>query len=200
MATGSVMWTNRFLCGPALAASFFVAGCAPLDKLTAPSLSGTPATSSLVVVVCEATMLGVFDLRTRQKVEFGILTGKGGYGRFVGHAVSNLIVFSDIPPGEYYLSGVRTTWATGNATAQTNSYVVPESKAPSLVVRTKLGEPSFLGVVAVEEVRKLHERGVNFTVKPSKEAEIETWERFVQIYSGHPWADIAQQRLSELKR
>jgi hypothetical protein len=181
-----------------LAASFFVGGCASVDKLLAPSLNGTPATSSLVVVVCEATMLGVFDLRTRQKVEFGVLVGKGGYGRFVGHAISNLIVFSDVPPGEYNLTGVRTTWVAGNV-SYAHSYVVPESQASSFVVKTKLGEPAFLGVVAVEEVRKLHEQGVNFTLKSSKEAEAEAWEKFVQLYSGHPWAGVAQKRISELR-
>jgi hypothetical protein len=62
-----------------------------------------------------------------------------------------------------------------------------------------LGEPAFLGVVAVEEVRKLHELGVIFTVKSSKEAEVEAWEKFVQLYSGHPWAAAAQKRISELK-
>ena len=143
-------------------------------------------------------MLGVFDLRTRQKVEFGVLVGKGGYGRFVGYAISNLIVFSDVPPGEYSLTGLRTTWMAGN-TAYAHSYQVPENQASSFVVKTKLGEPRFLGVVAVEEVRKLHERGVNFTVKQSQQAEIEAWEKFVQLYSGHSWASAAQNRISELK-
>jgi len=191
------MSASRLLCRSALAASFFLGGCATADKVFAPPLSGTPATSSLVLVVCDASMLGVFDLRTRQNVQFGVLVGTGGYGRFVGYAVSNLIVFSNIPPGEYSLTGIRATWAAGNA-VHTHSYLVPESQASSFVVKTKLGEPKFLGVVAVQEVRKLHEQGVKFTVTSSKEAEAQAWARFVQMYSGHSWASAAQKRLSEL--
>lgn len=193
------MSANGFLRRCALAAVLAAAGCSSIDKLVAPTLSGTPATSSLVVVVCEVTMLGVFDLRTNQKVEFALLTGTGGRGRFVGQPISNLIIFSDVPPGEYSLTGVRAIWMTGNNTSQTNSYPVPEGEASRFVVRTRLGEPAFLGVVAIQEVRKLNERGVKFTLTPSKEAEIQALEKFAELYGEHPWAAAARKRVSELK-
>jgi len=133
-----MMSPGKLACGSVLAASCLTGGCAPVDKLFAPSLSGTPATSSLVVVVCEATMLGVFDLRTRQKVEFGVLVGKGGYGRFVGRAVSNLMVFSDVPAGEWSLTGVQTTWVAGN-TSYTHSYHTAATLGPA---QRRSGSPS----------------------------------------------------------
>lgn len=189
------MTINKYLSLLILIFIVVLSSCATIDKFLSPSLSGTPATSSLVVVKCEATVHGAFDIVTNQTVNGGVLLSTDGSKRIEGDAVSGLIIFSDVPPGEYNLARVRTTWRAGNSAYQ-NTYNVSPDQAVELIVNTKLGESKFLGIVTLVDVRGTSERGVNFSLLPSKKAEAETWEKFIQIYSDHPWANEVRKLMS----
>ena len=114
-----------------------LSSCAALDKLTAPSLIGTPTTSSLVVVKVDATVHGVFGIVTSQQIQGGVLLSTDGSKRFDGSAVADLIIFSDVPPGEYNLARIQTTWNAGTM-VYTNTYNVPPEAVLSFIITTKV--------------------------------------------------------------
>ncbi|MEK6726572.1 MAG: hypothetical protein AABY54_08515 [Deltaproteobacteria bacterium] len=177
---------------------FLLGSCAVIDKINAPTLEGAPATSALVVVNCEAVMHGMLGLKTPQQVTGGTLRDADGFNPIRGRTVSGLIIFSNVPPGRYYLAKIETTWQAGNTTWQ-HTYEVPPEKIPSLTVSTTLGEPTFLGVVTVEEIRKPSERGVTFRHNPSKDAELGAWRKFLQLYEGSVWENMIKKRIAELQ-
>ena len=175
-----------------------LSGCATLDRINAPTLSGVPTTSALVVVDCEAVMHGMLDLKTPQQVVGGELRDSDGFNPIAGRAISGLIIFSDVPPGGYYLARVNTVWQAGTTTNR-HTYVIPPEKVRNLTVSTKVGDPRFLGTVTVEEIRKPSEWGVNIDLKPSKEAELKAWQKFLQIYKDSLWDKAIRQRITEIE-
>ena len=191
------MTTNRFLTWLVFVATSILSGCAAIDKLTAPTLSGTPANSALVVVKVEASMHGVLGITTSQEVIGGVLLRTDGSRRIDGQAVAGLIIFSDLPPGDYNLARVETNWRAGNM-MYTHRYNVPPQSVSNFIVSVKLGEPRFIGLVTVEEMRRTDERGVRFALKPWKTIERDAWETFLQLYQGSPWIGPVQKRHSEL--
>ena len=191
------MIANSFLTRLVFVVASFLSGCAAIDKLTAPKLGGTPANSALIVVKVEASMHGVLGITTSQEVIGGVLLRTDGSRRFDGQAVAGLIIFSDVPPGEYNLARVDTNWRAGNM-MYTHRYNVPPHGVSNFIVSVKVSEPQFLGLVTVEEVRRTDDRGVRFALKPSKTAERDTWETFMQLYQGSPWTGAVQKRQSEL--
>jgi len=193
------MLANRLVKQLFLSITVLLSGCAMLDKLSAPSLNGDPTSSALVVVKTDAIMHGVFDIITSQDVLSGVLLSTDGSRRVNGSAVAGLIIFSDVPSGEYNLARVQTNWIVGNMRWQ-HTYNVPPAMALNFIINTKIGEPQYLGVVTVEEMRKTDQRNVIFDLKQSKEAEISAWEKFSDLYQGSPWALKVQQKLTELRR
>ncbi|MDH4216729.1 MAG: hypothetical protein OEV23_07555 [Gallionella sp.] len=193
------MFANKLASRICIAVTVLLGGCATLDKINAPSLSGSPTTSALVVVKSEAVMHGMLGLKTPQQVEGGVLLSTDGSKRVEGRAVAGLIIFSDVAPGEYNLAIIQTTWRAGNMVWQ-HTYNVPPEKALNFVISVKVGEPKYLGVVTIEEIRKTTERGVIFELKPSKEGEDTAWEKFTQLYQGSPWASEVQKRMAEPKQ
>jgi uncharacterized protein YceK len=191
------MIANNLLLRSFLVVIAFLSGCAAIDKLSAPTIGGTPGSSALIVVKCEATMHGVLGITTSQEVVGGVLLRTDGSGRIDGQAVAGLIIFSGVPPGDYNLARVETNWRAGNM-IYTHRYNVPPQSVSRFIVSVKIGEPRFLGVVTVEESRNTDDRGVVFALKPSKSAERDAWQKFIQLYQGSPWIGAAQQRLSEL--
>lgn len=182
-----------------IVAVLVLSSCAALDKLTAPSLIGTPATSSLVVVKVDATVHGILGIVTDQQIQGGVLLSTDGSKRFDGSSVTDLIIFSNVPPGEYNLARIQTTWNAGTM-VYTNTYNVPPEAVLNFVLTTKLGEPRFLGLVKLQDVRNTKEMKQVFSLEPSKEAELATWRKFVQVYEGSPWVEAVQKRLSELEK
>lgn len=193
------MLANKLVQRILLSTTVLLSGCATLDKLNAPSLNGGPTTSALVVVKTEAIMHGIFDIKTPQQIESGVLLSTEGSRWVDGRAVAGLIIFSDVPPGEYNLARVQTTWHAGTMISQ-HTYNVPPLKALNFIINVKVGEPKYLGVVTVEEMRKTDQRGVIFDLKQSKESEVAAWEKFSELYQGSPWAIEVQKRLTELRR
>ena len=191
------MIANNLLVRLVLVVASFLSGCAAIDKLTAPTLSGTPTNSALIVISCEAKMHGVLGITTSQEVVGGVLMRTDGSKRIDGQAVAGLIIFSDVPPGDYNLARVETTWRAGNMTS-THRYNVPPQSVSNFIVTVKVGELRFLGVVTVEESRRTEDRGVVFALKPSNSAERDAWEKFTQMYQGSPWTGAVQKRRSEL--
>lgn len=182
-----------------LLTTIFFGGCAFMDKLRAPSLNGSPATSSVVVVECEAIMSGAFGITTSQQIKGGILLRTDGSQLINGQAVGNFIIFSNVPPGEYGLARIQTTWQAGTLVNH-YTYNVPPDKVLNYIFSAKVGEPKYMGIVTVEDVRTLSERGINFGIRENKDTEFAAWEKFNQIYEGSPWVFEVQKRLSELKR
>ena len=182
-----------------LAISLFLSGCAIIDKISAPSLKGDSSTSSVVVVKCEATWRGVLGIKESQQVVSGVLLSTDGTRRVNGQGVADLIIFSDVSPGEYNLARVQTTRQVGNMIWQ-QTYNIPGENVLDYVFSVKAGEPKYIGVVTVEEIQKFTERRVIFGLKPSKEAETAAWEKFTNLYQGSSWANEVQKRISELKR
>ena len=193
------MHINKLAAGIFLPVVVLLSGCVALQKLSAPSLSGSPDSSALVIVEAEAIMYGMLGIKSSQQVEGGVLLSIDGSKRIDGGAVAGLIIFSNVPAGEYNLARVQTTWNAGNMTWQ-HTYNVPPDKALSFVISVRVGEPKYLGIVTVEEVRKTDQRGVIFDLKQSKESEISAWEKFIELYQGSSWSADAQKRLAEVRR
>jgi hypothetical protein len=143
-------------------------------------------------------MHGIFDIKTPQQIESGVLLSTDGSRGVDGHAVAGLIIFSGVPPGEYNLARVQTTWQSGTYINQ-HTYNVPPREAVNFIINVKVGEPKYLGVVTVEEIRKTDQRSVIFDLKQSKESEVAAWEKFSELYQGSPWASEVQKRLTELR-
>ncbi len=201
------MFVNKLAARIGLSVTFFLGGCAAIDKANAPLLSGSPATSALIVVKSEAFIVnkseaviqGLFDLKTSQQIESGVLLSPDGSVRVEGRAVAGLIIFSNVAPGEYNLAIVQTSSRSGTTTWQHNYYIPPEH-ASNFVISVTAGEAKFLGIVTIEDVRSTSERGVIFALNPSKKAEASAWEKFTQLYPGSAWASEVQKLKAELKR
>jgi hypothetical protein len=144
-------------------------------------------------------MRGMLGITTSQQVVGGVLLKTDGTRRFDGQAVSGLIIFSNIPPGEYNLARVVTNWRAGNMINR-HTYNVPPQSALDFIMSVRIGEPRFLGLVTVEEMRTTDERGVRFGLKPGQVAEREAWDTFMQLYEGSPWIGAVRKRQSELGR
>jgi hypothetical protein len=195
-----------------------LAGCAGTGERNASSLRATPATSSLVVVECEAVTRVLFNIVRRKEVRGGMLLSADGFTRVEGRAVSNLIVFSDVPPGEYSLARIDTTWQPAPLCSGhpikcspgkvfSHRYEIPADQLRRFAVNARLGEPKFLGAIVLEgdhvpadQLTSITEEGVKMAFSTSNEAEVRAWKQFVQIYDGHPWAVEAQKRLTKLRQ
>jgi hypothetical protein len=175
-----------------------LSGCTAIDRINAPTLSGNPATSALVVVDCEAVMHGMFGVKSPQQVVQGQLLDSDGFNPIEGRAISGLMIFPRVPPGRYYLARVNTVWQAGTISNE-HTYVIPPEKVPILTVNTKAGEPRFLGIVTVEEIRNRRERGINVGLRPGKEAELKAWQRVLRIYQDSPWDKSIRQRIAEIE-
>ena len=182
-----------------LVISVFLNGCAVIDKIKAPSAGVSPATSSFVVVKAEVIVRGAIGITTSQQLQGGVLLRTDGSNRIDGRAAAGLIIFPDVPPGEYSLTQIQTTWQQGNI-VRSNTYDVPADKVLNYVFDAKLGEPKYLGVVTIEDVRKPGERGINYGINDDKQEEIAAWEKISQIDQGSLWVNEVQKRLSELRQ
>ena len=182
-----------------LVISVFLNGCAVIDKIKAPSAGVSPATSSFVVVKAEVIVRGAIGITTSQQLQGGVLLRTDGSNRIDGRAAAGLIIFPDVPPGEYSLARIQTTWQQGS-TVRSNTYDVPQDKVLNYVFDAKLGEPEYLGVVTIEDVRKSSERKISYGINNDKQEEIAAWEKINQIYQGSLWVNEVQKRLSELRR
>lgn len=182
-----------------LAISIFLNGCAVLDKIEAPSIGSGPATSSFVVVKAEVIVRGAFDITTSQQLQGGVLLRTDGSNRIDGRAAADLIIFPDLPPGEYSLTRIQTTWQQGSI-VRSNTYDVPPDKVLNYVFNVKLGEPKYLGVVTIEDARNPNVRGISYGIDNNKNEEIAAWEKISQIYQGSEWVNEVQKRLSELRQ
>lgn len=171
-------------------------GCAAVDKLRAPTLLGTPADSALVVVKVEASMHGMLGVTSSQGVNGGVLLRTDGSRRIDGRAVSGLIIFSNVPPGEYNLAGVETQWQAGTYTYW-HKYAVPPESVRDFVFSVNIGEPRFVGPVAVQEFRQSDNRGVRFSLKASKEAERDAWAKVIELYPSSAWTGPVQRKQAE---
>ena len=188
--------------GAVILVSLFLSGCASVDRITAPSLKGDPSTSSVVVVKCESSWRGMLGFKESQNVVSGaILSIRGPKQVNIvnGRGVANLLIFSDVTPGEYNLGRVETTRHVANQGTWHESYNIPGEDARNYVFTVKTGEPKYLGVVTVEETQKL-KRSVVFGLQQSKEAEIAAWEKFNSLYAESAWANAVRKRISELKQ
>lgn len=198
---------------------FFSVGCASTFKPNAPPLSATPVTSSLVVIGVESTVPVGFNIQRQKGLHGGMLLSTDGFMRVTGHVVSNLLIFLDLPAGEYRLARIVTTWqpvplvcsgqpmVCAPGTVYSHTYDMPADGLQGFAVSAILGEPKFLGVVMLEsrpvqanQLTSIPDRDVKIAIKQSKEAEVQAWDTFVRIYDGHPWANEVQKRLSELKQ
>jgi uncharacterized protein YceK len=188
-----------------LAVSPFLNGCSTVNKITAPSLKGDPSASSVVVVKCESSWRGVLPMKTPQQPMQGILLSTDGKTSLAGHGMADLarrndlIIFSDVPPGEYHLAMVQVSRQVQNQGTWVETYNIPGEDVTKYVFTAKTGEPKYLGVVTIDETQKL-KRSVVFGLKPGKEAEIAAWEKFLSLYPGSSWANAAQKQISELKQ
>lgn len=144
-------------------------------------------------------MHGAFDIITSQNVQRGALLRNDRSSIIYGKVVGGLIIFSDVPPGEYNLALIEATWQQGTLVKH-HIYNVPPEKIINYTFSVKVGEPKYLGIVTVEDVRKFSERGINFGIKENKKAEISAWEKFNQMYDGSPWVSKVKKRLSDLKQ
>lgn len=190
--------TNNFVRRLVIVVALFLSGCAAVDKLNAPHLSGTPASSALVVAKVEASMHGMLGITSSQEVIGGVLLSTDGSRRIDGRAIAGLIIFADVPPGEYNLARVETNWRAGNF-INTHRYDVPPESALDFIMSVKLGEPRFLGLITVEEFRTTGQRGVRFALKPSNAAELDAWAKFVELYQGSPWIGAVEKRRSDIR-
>ena len=170
--------------------------CTTIERFNAPALEGTPATSALVVVRVEATNRGINDSKSLQVVVGGTLQRIDDATRIEGRAAAGYIVFSGVAPGEYRLINVLTIWNNGTYVIN-HRYPVPldSSRAYDLTLRS--GEPCYLGVVAIEDVTTLSERGVYFDLKDVANGEMRAWSWFAGIYAASPWAEVARRGPSE---
>jgi hypothetical protein len=188
-----------------LAVSLSLHGCTAVNKITAPSLRGDPSASSVVVVKCESSWQGLMPMKTPQQPMLGILVSTDGKLSVEGYGMvdlarkNNLIIFSGVVPGEYNLAMVQVSRQVQNQGTWLETYNIPGEDSVKYVFTAKAGEPKYLGVVTIDETQKL-KRSVVFGLKPGKEAEIGAWEKFISLYSGSPWANAAQKRISELKQ
>lgn len=181
--------------------SLFLSGCATVDKITAPSLKGDPSTSSVVVVKCKSSWQGVLGIKESQDAVSGVIlsvVSPQEVKQVNGRAAANLIIFSDVPPGEYNLASVATIRHTSNGGKWRQVYNVPGDDATKYVFTVKAGEPKYLGVVTIEETQTL-KRSVAFGLKESSGAEKEAWEKFSSLYPQSAWTSAVQKRISELK-
>ena len=187
------------------AVSLLSNGCTTVNKITAPSLKGDPSASSVVVVKCESSWRGVLPMKTPQQPMRGILLSTDGKKSLAGHGMADLarrndlIIFSDVPPGEYHLAMVQVSRQMQNQGTWVETYNIPGEDVAKYVFSAKAGEPKYLGVVTIDETQKL-KRSVVFGLKPGTEAEIAAWEKFVSLYPGSAWTDTVQKRISELKQ
>ena len=164
--------------------------CTTIDRLNAPTLAGAPASSALVLVRVEATMFDVRGETTRQTVVGGTLQSIGDGALFHSTGAAGYVVFSDLPPGAYRLWLLRTTWLDG-PTATERLYTVPQDSSRAYDLELRVGEPCFLGVVAVHHVQTLSVRSIEFELRDRAKAEPEAWKWFARVYASSPWAALA---------
>lgn len=211
------MFRSSLLSSVLIAIVVAVGGCAGTDRRSAPPLDGAQGNSALVVVEFEGTVRVGLGIARNRKVDGGMLLSADGFARVEGRAVSNLIVFSDVPPGEYRLARIDTTFQPVEQVCSgqpmvcrpgviySRRFEIPADRLREYAVIASLGVPKFLGAIAVEEryvpenlVTSISSRAVNVALSRSKEAEARVWTRFAQIFDGHPWAAEARKRIAEL--
>ncbi len=184
------------------ATSLLFPGCATLDKIKAPSLKGDPSEFSVVVVKCESIWKGVLGIKTPQRPVSGVILSMVDSQlefQLHGGGVADLIIFPDVPPGEYSLAAIEMARDVYNQPTAFEWYNMPGEDAGDYAFTVRAGELNYLGVVTVEVTQK-SKRQVDFGLRPGMEAEIAAWEKFIDLYPGSSWANAAQKRISELKQ
>lgn len=170
--------------------------CTTIERFAAPPLEGAPATSALALVRVEASVRGINDSKSGQVLKGGTLQRVDDGRRFDGKAVADYIVFSGLAPGEYRLATILTVWNNGTYVIN-HMYTPPEDSTRAYELTLRAGEPCYLGVVAVEDVTTLSERGIVFELKDPPNAEMKAWNWFAGVYSSSPWAEVARRGPSE---
>src|SRR6266852_246623 len=87
--------------------------CTTMDRLGAPPLEGTPATSALALVRVDASVRGFNGSRSLQVVTGGTLERIDDGRRFDGKAIAGYIVFPGLAPGDYRFVTILTVWNNG---------------------------------------------------------------------------------------
>jgi hypothetical protein len=172
-------------------------GCSSIEKMNAPLLLGSPVDSALVIVKVDALMHGSFGITSSQEIKGGILLRTDGSKRIDAKAVSGLIIFSNVPPGEYNLAGVEAQWQAGT-TSYVHKYAVPPESVGKFVFSVKIGEPRFVGLITINEYRQGGRRNFEFLLHPSKEIERTTWEKFTELYPKSDWNNFVLKKINDL--
>src|SRR5258706_4020659 len=160
--------------------------CTTMDRLNAPPLAGTPATSALALVRVDASLRGFRDTTSLQGVTGGTLERIDDGRRFDGKAVAGYVVFSDLPPGPYRLTTLTTTW--NNLTYVVDHlYTLPQDATRVYDVELRAGEACFIGAIAIEDVQTPGQRGINVELRDRAKAEGLAWPWFARVYASSPW-------------
>ncbi len=196
-----------------------------------PKIEGEPDKSGLLLVDCGIgnssgssfveRLLGLDD----PKISKGFLEGEDGQ-IIEGKGLKNLIIFSNLKPGNYKLTRIETEKEQKDESSVIGksffyyNYKIPESFSKNVNAVIEFGKPTYLGKLLIDENHDasygMPSPSPNDYMSPpwdyshecpdediydiiyDEKAEIETLEKFLQYYKKSQWAGIVTKRLEEL--
>jgi hypothetical protein len=144
--------TERWLAALALCAvGLALTSCTAIARMGSTPLEGTPASTGLVVVEAEIDIIAAL-LGTRSSanpVGGWIVSEDGGQSVWGGSTSrglsSDLVLFSNLTPGTWWLASLQATWTVGNSTLH-GEYVIPLDRISEFRFEVKAGAPVYVGL------------------------------------------------------
>ena len=179
-----------------LAALALLSGCGALDRISAPSLEGSPETTGIVVIEPDITFYAP-TLGT----PYGVRLISGALARvddpkqvLRSRAVSGLVVFSNFAPGKWQLVLIEGELPPGHMlpdeyTRWRRHYEVPTANSDSFTFDVRAGEVVYAGAAIADDARA-ESRGIRFARHDDTAAERSAWSRMEELYPNSAWAPV----------
>lgn len=177
------------------ASPILVSACTTLARMSAPSLEGSPETTGVVVVQADVTVHDMlFGLKSGAAPVGGVIASVDGTKHVVhGKSTSDLVVFSNLPPGRWQLVMIEADWQSGNATWR-KEFGVPIENIDAFTFDVRAGEPVYLGAKIEEDPRSDAHR-LRFDRHDEPAAERKAWQWLDEVYEKSAWAPVFRAKL-----
>ena len=191
----------RLRSGTILHVSLLLSACSALDRMSAPSLEGSPETTGIVVIEPDITYYAnTLGTPYGERLVGGALARVDDANHVVsGRPASGLVVFSNLAPGKWRLALIEGQLQPEHmlppeVTRWRRHYEFPLEGAGSFTFDVRAGEAVYAGAGIVDDDRAAS-RGVRFSRHDDPAAERTAWKRLAEIYRTSSWGPVLQARL-----
>ncbi len=179
------------------AAAISMFSCAATTPIA--DMAGQPESAGLVVVDAMISVSDVSQVKTNAFSSEAYLVRVGGPSEALkGKKSSGLLLFSNLAPGRYRLSKVKSVMMS-EGEIYNKSYPIPNIRK-EMTFDVRAGSVLYVGKLIIKDFTQTRRGNISYDFDHEPAYEVAAWQELIKSYKGSPWSLLIEERLKKLKR